>query len=75
MLVVLKEGFPCNNKLPPVEADHQSTVAPDGGVAPIVTTPGPQRDPLKATGAAGTEKTDAVTGALAERQVPNLDST
>ena len=52
------------NNVPLVEAEYQSTVSPDAGVAPTVTVPVPQREAATAAGAAGTALTVAITGLL-----------
>ena len=55
---------PESNNVPPVDAEYQSTVSPDAGVAPTVTVPVPQREAATATGAVGTALTLAIIGLL-----------
>ena len=47
-----------------VAAEYQFTVSPFAGVAPTVTVPELQRDPLTAKGAAGTTFILAIIGLL-----------
>lgn len=75
MAGVVYDEFPDNNKVPPVDADHQSIVAPLGAVALIFKDPAPHLDAFTAVGGAGAVYIDAVTATRADLQVPHLDST
>lgn len=64
MLGVVYVNDPESNNVPFVAAEYQLTVNPVAGVAPTVTVPEPQRDPLTAKGAAGTAFILATIGLL-----------
>jgi len=69
---------PESNNVPLVDAEYQSTVSPDAGVAPTVTVPVPQREAATAAGAAGTAFILATIGLLVADTHPVevvLDST
>ena len=50
--------------VPPLDTSYQLIVSPAPGIAEIVTTPVPQREPSTAEGAEGPVMTEAVTGVL-----------
>jgi hypothetical protein len=61
---VVYEIDPLNNKFPLLDAEYQSIVCPDPGVAEMVTVPDPHLADETATGADGIELIIAATAVL-----------
>jgi hypothetical protein len=72
ILGVVNDDAPLNNKVPPIAAEYQSIVDPEGAVAVKVTAPEPQLEKLLSdVGAVGSSLTVTIVAALVEgAQVP-----
>ncbi len=69
---VVKLLFPDKRAVPPVAAAYQSVIPPPGGVAEIVTVPGPHLEAEVPEGAAGMVLMVAVTAVLVGEIPPQL---